>query len=121
MNKNFALFVLTSAVVGCNAANNASDGGTEPPPDTGGSSEGGGDSAAPNDASDAGGDSSTPGDSISTADSGTKGDPPAATSSSTGTLFAGNPTYGGEPIDRPPTGTGTRAHLRWQCEERART
>jgi hypothetical protein len=41
---------------------------------------------------------------------------PAATSCSTGTLFAGNPIYDGEPNDRPAPGTGIHADppLQWQ-------
>ena len=46
--------------------------------------------------------------------SGTQG--PLATSCSTGTLFAGNPLYDGQPNDRPAPGTGIHADppLQWQ-------
>lgn len=83
--------------VGCAPAaeTKADDGGTTTPGTDGGASNDG--------ATDGG----------STADGATS---PAATSCSTGALFAGNPVYGGEPNDRPAPGTGIHADppLQWQ-------
>jgi hypothetical protein len=55
-----------------------------------------------------------PGEGGTTAEGGAVGAP--ITSCSAGTLFAGNPVYDGEPLDRPAPGTGIHADppLQWQ-------
>ncbi len=111
-----------TGVAACSAANTgaASDGGTlldgaasadgATPPDGGVTADGGSPEASPPDASSADGSATTSGDAASGGDSAPTGEGGAgAVSCSSGTLVAGNPVYGGQPTDRPASGTGVLA------------
>src|SRR4051812_5867191 len=107
--------------VGCTVNNNTSnDGGTTGGDDTGtapGTDGSSSDSPGSDDGTDTGtvamDDSGTPPGDGGTMETGTGG---LATSCSTGSIFAGNPTYDGMPLDRPTSGTGILADppFQWQ-------
>ncbi len=119
----------TALATGCTVVNGGADSGPGDSPDTGttsggdagtDTSGGGGSDSTTTDTGGGGGSDSTTtdtgggggSDSTTTSETGGGG---LATSCSTGTLYAGNPSYVGEYTDRPTSGTGIHADppLQW--------